>query len=118
MKLLILLTLFAGILFVMHGIYEEKINSLKKEVKVEYRFIPRSYYDEQIFSNQFSSKFSNLFDEDQSEWSANQSSFKKFTDEELNKANKIKKPSSNNNKSKNTEQNTEQNILQEEEPDE
>ena len=34
MKLLILLTLFAGILFVMHGIYEEKINTLKKEVKV------------------------------------------------------------------------------------
>ena len=118
MKLLILLTLFAGILFVMHGIYEEKINSLKKEVKVEYRFIPRSYYDEQIFSNQFSSKFSNLFDKDQSEWSANQRSFKKYTDEELSKANKIKKPSSNNNKSKNTEQNTEQNILQEEEPDE
>ena len=114
MKLLILLTLFAGILFVMHGIYEEKINSLKKEVKVEYRFIPRSYYDEQIFSNQFSSKFSNLFDKDQSEWSANQRSFKKFTDEELNKANKIKKPNSNNNNSKNTEQNTEQNILQEE----
>ena len=113
MKLLILLTLFAGILFVMHGIYEEKINNLKKEVKVEYRFIPRSYYDEQIFSNQFSSKFSNLFDEDQSEWSANQRSFKKYTDEELNKANKIKKPSSNK-KSKNTEQN----ILQEEEPDE
>ena len=118
MKLLILLTLFAGILFVMHGIYEEKINSLKKEVKVEYRFIPRSYYDEQIFSNQFSSKFSNLFDKDQSEWSANQRSFKKYTDEELNKANKIKKPNSNNNNSKNTEQNTEQNILQEEAPEE
>ena len=118
MKLLILLTLFAGILFVMHGIYEEKINTLKKEVKVEYRFIPRSYYDEQIFSNQFSSKFSNLFDEDQSEWSANQRSFKKYTDEELSKANKIKKPNSNNNNSKNTEQNTEQNILQEEEPEE
>ena len=56
----------------MHGIYEEKLNTLKKEVKVEYRFIPRSYYDEQIFSNQFSSKFSNLFDEDQNKWSANQ----------------------------------------------
>ena len=41
-------------------IYEEKIKALEKEVKVEYRFIPRSYYDEQIFSNEFSSKFSNL----------------------------------------------------------
>jgi hypothetical protein len=90
MKLIILLTLFSGILFVIHGIYEEKIKNLEKEVKVEYRFIPRSYYDEQLFSNQFSSKFSNLFDEDQSEWSANQRSFKKFTDKELNKAHKKK----------------------------
>ena len=72
MKLLILLTLFFGIILVIHGIYEEKIKALKKEVKVEYRFIPRSYYDEQIFSNEFSSKFSNLFDEEQSNWSANQ----------------------------------------------
>ena len=72
MKLLILLTLFIGVLLIMHGIYEDKINTLKKEVKVEYRFIPRSYYDEQIFSNQFSSKFSNLFDEEQNKWSANQ----------------------------------------------
>lgn len=72
MKLLILLTLFFGIILVMHGIYEEKIKTLKKEVKVEYRFIPRSYYDEQIFSNEFSSKFSNLFDEEQNKWSANQ----------------------------------------------
>lgn len=49
----------------MNGIYEEKINKLEKDVRVEYRFIPRSYYDEQLFSNQFSSKFSNLFDEEQ-----------------------------------------------------
>ena len=72
MKLIILLTLFFGIILVIHGIYEEKIKALEKEVKVEYRFIPRSYYDEQIFSNEFSSKFSNLFDEEQSNWSANQ----------------------------------------------
>ena len=113
MKLLILLMFFFGILLIVQGIYEERFLTLKNNVKIQYRFVPRSYYDEQIFSNQFSSKFSNLFDEDQSEWSANQRSFKKYTDEELNKANKIKKPSSNK-KSKNTEQN----ILQEEEPDE
>jgi len=65
MKLLILLTLFVGIILIMNGIYEEKINKLEKDVRVEYRFIPRSYYDEQLFSNQFSSKFSNLFDEEQ-----------------------------------------------------
>ena len=72
MRLLILIIFFIGILLVMHGIYEDKIKALEKDVKVEYRFIPRSYYDEQLFSNQFSSKFSNLFDEEQSNWSANQ----------------------------------------------
>ena len=71
MKLLILLTLFTGILLIMNGIYEEKVKRLERDVKVEYRFIPRSYYDEQIFSNQFSSKFSNLFDEEQNGWSTN-----------------------------------------------
>jgi|TARA_B100000497_G_scaffold25404_1_gene29921 hypothetical protein len=78
MKLLILLILFTGVILIMNGIYEEKISKLKTDVRVEYRFIPRSYYDEQIFSNQFSSKFSNLFDEEQSEWSAN----KRLIDEE------------------------------------
>ena len=72
MKLLILLTLFFGIILVIHGIYEEKIKTFKNKTKIEYRFIPRSYYDEQIFSNEFSSKFSNLFDEEQNKWSANQ----------------------------------------------
>ena len=78
MKLLILLILFTGVILIMNGIYEEKISKLKTDVRVEYRFIPRSYYDEQIFSNQFSSKFSNLFDEEQSEWSTN----KRLIDEE------------------------------------
>ena len=50
---------------VIDGIYKEKLNNAKKNVKVEYRFVPRSYYDEQLFSNNFESKFSNLFDEEQ-----------------------------------------------------
>tara|TARA_B100000242_G_C42933318_1_gene432851 strand:- start:159 stop:425 length:267 start_codon:yes stop_codon:yes gene_type:complete len=85
MKLLILIILFIGIILVIQGVNDENIETLKKEKKIEYRFIPRSYYDEQIFSNQFSSKFSTLFDEDQSEWSANRRSFKKYTEEELKK---------------------------------
>ena len=57
---------------VMHGVYKEDIDKEKKNVKVEYRFIPRSYYDEQLFSNNFESKFSNLFDDKPTQWSANQ----------------------------------------------
>ena len=75
MKLLIVLMFFFGILLIIHGIYEDKFKKLKKNVKTQYRFVPRSYYDEQIFSNQFSSKLSNIFDEDQDEWSANQRAF-------------------------------------------
>tara|TARA_B100000925_G_scaffold289359_1_gene272087 strand:+ start:1142 stop:1543 length:402 start_codon:yes stop_codon:yes gene_type:complete len=66
---------FFGIILVVHGIYEEKFQKIKNNVKIQYRFVPRSYYDEQVFSSQFSSKFSNIFDEDQDEWSANQRTF-------------------------------------------
>lgn len=72
MKFFILLTLFVGIIMVMHGVYKEDIDKEKKNVKVEYRFVPRSYYDEQLFSNNFESKFSNLFDDKPTQWSANQ----------------------------------------------
>lgn len=72
MKFFILFTIFVGILMVIDGIYKEKLNNAKKNVKVEYRFVPRSYYDEQLFSNNFESKFSNLFDEEQGNLDLNQ----------------------------------------------
>lgn len=65
MRLIIILGFFAGALFIIYGLHIDKINELKKRVKVEYRFIPRSYYDEQLFSNQFTSKFENIFDYEQ-----------------------------------------------------
>jgi hypothetical protein len=66
---------FFGILLIVQGIYEERFLTLKNKYKIQYRFVPRSYYDEQIFSNQFASKFSNIFEEDQDKWSANQRTF-------------------------------------------
>jgi hypothetical protein len=72
MKFFILFTIFVGILMVIDGVYKEKLNNAKKNVKVEYRFVPRSYYDEQLFSNNFESKFSNLFDEEQGNLDLNQ----------------------------------------------
>ena len=94
MKLLIILMFFFGIILVVHGIYEEKFQKIKDNVKIQYRFVPRSYYDEQIFSSQFSSKFSNIFDEDQDEWSANQRTFTPYNVEKKNMsfAKKIKAP--------------------------
>jgi hypothetical protein len=63
---------FFGIILILNGIHEDKIKEAEKNVKIQYRFVPRSYYDEQVFSSQFESKFSNLFDEEQNKWSANQ----------------------------------------------
>ena len=48
MKIVIMLLLFAGMAIVIHSIYEEKIQRIQKNAKVEYRFLPRTLYDEQI----------------------------------------------------------------------
>lgn len=48
MKSLLFLSLFLGFAMVMHGIYEEKYKRLERVKKVEYRFVPRTLYDEQL----------------------------------------------------------------------
>lgn len=67
MNLLVVIMLVAGIFMVMHGIYEEKYQELKKQTRVEYRFVPRSYYDEQLFDSQFNDKLAGISSEDD-EW--------------------------------------------------
>jgi hypothetical protein len=67
MKLFILLLLFSGIIIVIQGLYNDKIKMIKERVKVEYRFVPRSYYDEMLFNKQFASITDDLFDKSD-EW--------------------------------------------------
>jgi len=43
---------------IVHGIYEEKIENLKKDVRVKYKFIPRTYYDEMMNNDNFKSQVS------------------------------------------------------------
>lgn len=63
MKTFALLLIFSGILFVMHGYYEQKISQLeKKKQKVKYKFIPRSDYDEAHFFNSAYKKNNVLFE--------------------------------------------------------
>jgi hypothetical protein len=62
MAIIALLLLFVGAILIIFGVYENKIKRIRENVKIEYRFVPRSYYDEQIFSNVFESKYANLFD--------------------------------------------------------
>jgi adenosine deaminase len=67
MQSLLVLLLFVGLFMIVHGVYDEKFRSLKDNVRVEYRFVPRTYYEEQLSSSDVSSKFKNMF-EDASPW--------------------------------------------------
>lgn len=51
MRTLITFILFAGMFLVISGIYEQKLDIAQKEKKIEYRFIPRSLYEEQLANN-------------------------------------------------------------------
>ena len=67
MKAFIIFLLMAGIFLVVHGVYSERLERAQKKVKVEYRFVPRTLYDEFLFEKQFTSKFDNIFNEE-SRW--------------------------------------------------
>lgn len=64
MHALVVLLLFVGVVMVMHGIYEEKLAVAEKNTKVEYRFVPRTYYDEQLSKADIQGKFRNMFDKE------------------------------------------------------
>lgn len=61
MNQLVLLLFFIGVLMVMHGIYQQKLRQAEKNVKIEYRFIPRTYYEEQLGSSTVTSNYKNMF---------------------------------------------------------
>lgn len=71
MQAFVVLLLFVGIFLVVHSIYEEKLQAVKDDVKVEYRFVPRTYYEEQLSNSDVSGKFQNMF-ENSSPWAARQ----------------------------------------------
>ena len=63
MKSIIILLLFCGMFMIIHGVYEQKFKELNDNPRVEYKFVPRTYYDEQLSSeNTFGTKFSSMFD--------------------------------------------------------
>jgi hypothetical protein len=51
MKSLIVFVLFVGMFLVVSGVYEQRLEQARKEKKIEYRFIPRSMYEEQLANN-------------------------------------------------------------------
>jgi hypothetical protein len=61
MKSLVILTLFIGLFFVMQGVYEQKLAYAEANKKIEYKFVPRTYYEEQLDNSGFYDKVSPLF---------------------------------------------------------
>ena len=61
MKSLTLVVLVFGVVFITMGYMEIYLSSMKKEKVVEYRFVPRSIYDE-IGTIEVSDKYNDLFE--------------------------------------------------------
>lgn len=54
-----------GIFLMMHAYYEQRVKeAAESNVRVEYRFIPRSYYDEQLGKPDVADKFKSMFKEE------------------------------------------------------
>jgi hypothetical protein len=68
MQSIIILLLFVGVVLMMHGIYEERVAAIEKKTRIEYRFVPRTYYEEQLGKADLDGKMKNMF-EKESPWS-------------------------------------------------
>jgi hypothetical protein len=61
MKTFVLFFFILGLFLIINGIYEQKYEALKKNVHVQYRFIPRTYLEEQLANTSVSGTFKNDF---------------------------------------------------------
>lgn len=63
MKSLIVLLFFVGMFMITSGIYEQKLKTAETNTKIEYRFVPRTYYEEQMApSSDLMGKMGDAFD--------------------------------------------------------
>tara|TARA_B100000902_G_scaffold278899_2_gene264798 strand:- start:3884 stop:4114 length:231 start_codon:yes stop_codon:yes gene_type:complete len=63
MKSIILLLFVIGICLVTTGYQKQMLKSYEVKKEVEYRFIPRNIYDEQLGSPQVAKSFVDMFDQ-------------------------------------------------------
>lgn len=61
MKSIILFLFVVGIILITTTQQKKAIDNLKTEKIIEYRFIPRSIYDEQLDSTQLTQSFQDMF---------------------------------------------------------
>jgi hypothetical protein len=64
LRILVLMLLFTGALMIADGIFEQKLLAFKQKTQIEYRFIPRTFYEEQMRSNDISLKMRDMFQKD------------------------------------------------------
>ena len=61
-RAIIVLMLFGGMAMILHSVYEEKLARANKHAKVEYRFLPRTLYEEQMAQTDTLGEFKSMFD--------------------------------------------------------
>lgn len=64
MKTLVIFVLFIGMFLIIQGIYDEKLKAAEENKKVMYKFVPRTYYEEQIDESNVTSKVSTMFNKE------------------------------------------------------
>jgi hypothetical protein len=64
MQALVVLLLFVGMVLVMHGVYEQKLKAAEQKTRIEYRFVPRTYYEEQLGKADVQGIYKNMFNKE------------------------------------------------------
>lgn len=62
MKIFIIFLLFVGMFMIIHGVYEEKLRIAEQNKKIEYKFIPRTLYEEQLSDSTLLDKIDSMYD--------------------------------------------------------
>lgn len=62
LKSYLVLMLFVGMFLIMSAVYEQKLKNVKQLVRTEYRFVPRTLYEEVLSKNDVTSIYKNYFD--------------------------------------------------------
>lgn len=62
MTQLVILLFFVGMFMIVAGVYEQRFQTMKQLVRTEYKFIPRTLYDESHSQVDVNALYKNYFD--------------------------------------------------------
>ena len=58
---ILFLFLFIGMVMIIDGIYREEIEKLKNNKEIQYKFIPRTTYNDMLFYKHTTPQYDNIF---------------------------------------------------------